>query len=284
MTAPFEGGCLNCGSPLTGEFCSTCGQKVPHRDVTLREFLHDSTEQLVNWDGKIPQTLKTLFLEPGRLTVDFLEGRRARWLMPLRVYLICSLAYFVGKPLVEAITHRSAREMAQVSITNEDGSKTISPEAMKDIEQGLPARIFGKERLMRAVNNSQQLNAEIDKAFPKAMFILLPFFALLTSIAWRRRGLRYPAHLYFALHVHAAWFGAMTVSTLATGFLPTSAAVAIGLVLLTYMFWYALVAIRRVFGGSWGRTLVTSASVTFVYFTAWGVVSLGLLALVLFQM
>src|SRR5687767_3785518 len=168
MTSSPAAACLNCGAPLSGEFCARCGQKVPHTDLTLREFLHETTEQLVNWDGKIPQTLKTLLIKPGALTRDFLEGRRARWLLPLRVYLICSIAFFVGKPIVESVTNHQAREMAEISITNSDGSTTLTPEATAELERSFLARIFGKERLLRGVNNSKQLNKEIDAAFPKA--------------------------------------------------------------------------------------------------------------------
>jgi hypothetical protein len=284
MSSAPVAACLNCGAPLTGEFCSTCGQRVPHTDLTLREFLHETTEQLVNWDGKIPQTLKTLITKPGVLTIDFLEGRRARWLLPLRVYLICSVAYFVAKPMVEAVTHRSAREMAQISLTDSEGSTTLTPEQVTEIEEGLPARIFGKERLMRAVNNSKQLNQEIDKAFPKAMFVLLPFFALLTRIAWRKRLPRYPAHLYIALHVHAAWFAVMFFATIVGGFLPTNAAIVVGLALAIYLVWYPFVAFRRLFGESWPRTLVKSVGIAAVYFIAWGLVGVALLGIALATM
>src|SRR5436190_16331864 len=113
--------CLNCSAELHGPYCATCGQRVPHRDLALREFLHETMEELSHWDGKVPRTLKALFLQPGRLTVDFLAGRRARWLAPLRVYLICSVAFFVSKPIVEAVTHRSAREVARISFGNRNG-------------------------------------------------------------------------------------------------------------------------------------------------------------------
>lgn len=283
MTSPGAV-CLNCNTPLTGEYCASCGQKVPHTNLTLREFVHETTEQLVNWDGKIPRTLRALLTRPGVLTVDFLEGRRARWLLPLRVYLICSIAFFLSKPLVERITHRSLREAARISIQNDDGSTALTPETIAEIEQGLPARIFGKERLMRAANNPQRLNDEINVAFPKAMFVLLPFFALLTRIAWHRRLPRYPAHLYFALHLHAAIFAAMILSTLASGFLPSTGALLVGLAVFAYTNWYTLVAFRVVFGESWGKVVGKATIVGLVYGLAFFLVSLTLLGYALMKM
>ena len=82
MTESPTAACLNCGRPLSGPYCAGCGQKKRDTDPTLREFLHETTAELAQWDGKIPGTLKTLFLKPGALTLDFLAGRRARWLSP----------------------------------------------------------------------------------------------------------------------------------------------------------------------------------------------------------
>lgn len=283
MTSSPPAACLNCGAPLTGEYCATCGQKVPRTDLTLREFLHDTTEQLVNWDGKIPQTLKTLLIEPGALTIDFLEGRRARWLMPLRVYLICSLLYFVTKQIVEKNTGESARPVAQLTLQGDSGSPRLTAEDSAEIARGLPARIFGSERIMRAAADNRKLNTEINNAFPKAMFVLLPFFALLTRVAWRARVPRYPAHLYVALHVHAAWFAALFVSLLATR-LPAVIGAPIAAASLVYMVWYAVATFRRVFGDSWRRTLLKSVAVTIVYGLAFGVVGMGMLGYAITRM
>lgn len=276
--------CLNCGAQLTGPYCASCGQKQPHGDLTLREFLHEMTAELVHWEGKVPATLKALFVRPGLLTQEFLGGRRARWLPPLRVYLICSIAFFVSGPLIESVTHRSLRQTAKVTITGGAGA-TLSEEDRRAMEQGLPARIFGIERLERAAADPARLNHIIQAAFPKAMFVLVPLFALLTSVAWRGRKLRYPAHLYLALHVHAAWFGALTVLTVFTGFVPGDGpgAFAAGAALM-YVAWYALMALSRVFGESWGRTLVKSLGVAVVYALCLLATSLGMLGFAISRM
>ena len=276
--------CLNCGARLAGEFCSSCGQRRVRTDLSLGELLRETTEELTHWEGKVPRTLKTLLARPGALTRDFLEGRRARWLPPLRVYIICSLLFFVAKPMVEAATDKSLRDMAKVSITNDDGSTTLTPEARAEIEQGLPARIFGMDRLMRAAQNPRELNKQIDSSFPKAMFILLPLFALYTNVAWRRRAPRYPAHLYAALHINAAWFLAMFVSTVLAGFASNNVAMVVGLAMVAYMVWYAIRAFKRLYEESWPRTFAKTAVVGVLYLGSLMVVSISLLGLALFMM
>ena len=79
--------CYNCGIRLTGRFCAACGQKVQELDPSLTHFLHDLTHELLHFDGKIYRSVWTLLARPGVLTRDHFEGRRARWISPIRLYL-----------------------------------------------------------------------------------------------------------------------------------------------------------------------------------------------------
>jgi hypothetical protein len=270
-----ETSCLNCGAPLAGEFCASCGQKRPHTDLSLREFLRETTEELTHWEGKVPRTLKTLLTRPGLLTIDFLAGRRARWLAPLRVYLICSVAFFVMKPIVESLGGQTGPENVRVTYSGPGGTMTAEDSA--DVEQGLTARFLGKERVLRAAENPKALQDTFNAGLPKAMFVLLPFFALLTKLMWRARMPTYPAHLYVSLHIHAAFFAILTVSTVNQGFLPNKVAFVIGVLIFGYMIWYPLAAFRRIFAESWAMTLAKSAVVGVTYLGAVFATSLALL-------
>src|SRR5204863_410628 len=79
---------------LQGRFCHACGQKAAASDVSLHELLHEGLEEFAHVDGKAARTLKLLVTKPGALTKEFLEGRRARYISPLRLYLTCSLLFF----------------------------------------------------------------------------------------------------------------------------------------------------------------------------------------------
>ena len=88
--------CANCGAPLAGKYCSECGQR--HHDHPVHHFGHfvsEATEDLTHADSRLWQTLRALLFRPGFLTREFLEGRRARYLPPLRLYLVISVIFFV---------------------------------------------------------------------------------------------------------------------------------------------------------------------------------------------
>ena len=86
--------CHNCGIRLAGPFCSACGQKSVPLSVTLHEFAHELTHEMLHVDGRLFQSVRRLLLSPGFLTREYVQGRRARWISPIRLYLIFSVIYF----------------------------------------------------------------------------------------------------------------------------------------------------------------------------------------------
>jgi len=92
--------CLNCRASLNGPYCAMCGQKVTAPRPTVHEFVHDAFHEFLHFDGKILQSVRLLFTRPGLLTSEYVEGRRVRYISPLRLYLIFSVAYFAAAPRV----------------------------------------------------------------------------------------------------------------------------------------------------------------------------------------
>jgi len=87
--------CLNCGAALGGQYCGQCGQRASNRLISLWELLRDAFGDLFELDSRLWRTMTPLLLRPGALTRDYLEGRRARYMPPFRMYLVLSLVFFV---------------------------------------------------------------------------------------------------------------------------------------------------------------------------------------------
>ncbi len=87
--------CLNCGTGLKGPFCYFCGQ--PDRNF-MRFFpvlLRDLMEDLLDLDSRFMRTMKPLLFKPGRLTRDYMQGRRFRYAPPMRLYIFSSIVFFL---------------------------------------------------------------------------------------------------------------------------------------------------------------------------------------------
>jgi hypothetical protein len=87
--------CENCGTPLTGEFCAQCGQHAIDYRRSIFRVLLDAADSFLNWDTKFLHSVNQLLLHPWQLTNDFNAGRRARYVHPLRLYLIASIVFFL---------------------------------------------------------------------------------------------------------------------------------------------------------------------------------------------
>jgi hypothetical protein len=87
--------CLNCGAHLRGQYCGNCGQRGSSRLISLWQLLREAFGDLFELDSRLWRTLAPLVVKPGRLTHDYLQGRRVRYMPPFRMYLVLSLLFFL---------------------------------------------------------------------------------------------------------------------------------------------------------------------------------------------
>jgi len=88
--------CPNCGAGVRARFCGDCGQSRHDHSRSMLEILHELVEHHLFLDGKMMMTLAALLLRPGQLTRAFIEGRRVRFVSPIRLYLFASFAFFLA--------------------------------------------------------------------------------------------------------------------------------------------------------------------------------------------
>jgi hypothetical protein len=242
--------CPNCGRTLDGAYCAGCGQKAGAINPTLHDFAHDLVHELLHVDGKIVRSVRLLLTRPGFLTREYFEGRRARYISPIRLYLIFSLVYFA---------------CAAVAPPARSGGVRVETTDLDDVQ--LRQLGFESEEQIE-----QEVNAALRTWAPRAMFVLVPLFALLVKGATRGSGRNYPQHLYFALHLHAGAFALLTLAVAGRWGRPLPyveeiAALAAFALLLVY----SVLSFRRAYGGTTARAVIRTAVVGIPYWVAIGV-------------
>ena len=145
-----------------------------------------------------------------------------------------------------------------------------------------------REACRKIVADQQGFGRALFDNIPKMMFIFLPLIAAVMAVLYLRSGRYYVEHLLFVVHFHAFFFLAGIVVALLerlSGVLPGalgSGAKAVegfvGAVLVFYVPWYLLKAMRRVYAQGWWKTLPKFAILGFAYFLSLVVTGLGLLA------
>src|SRR5665647_1486376 len=85
--------CLNCHTFLRPEdnYCPNCGQENKTHIIAVRHLLIEVFEDLFYFDTKLWNTLKASFTRPGKITADYLAGKRASYVPPVKFYVFCLL-------------------------------------------------------------------------------------------------------------------------------------------------------------------------------------------------
>ena len=87
--------CLNCGTAVPDRFCPHCGQEntEPHESFwhMVQHFLYDIT----HFDSKFFDSMKFLLLKPGFLPREYISGKRASYLNPVKKYVFTSAIFFI---------------------------------------------------------------------------------------------------------------------------------------------------------------------------------------------
>jgi hypothetical protein len=282
--------CLNCGASLTGMFCAACGQRVVPPHPTTKELVGDTYDELLGWDGKFARTIRLLLTQPGELTRAVIEGQRTHYVKAVRLYLMCSVLFFLvqaGAPLpdidadfeigfgvgVSRSADQSPGERALAkAVTGGLASLTAEERAALDGEINAQPRLI--RPMMRAMAEDYDgLGRRAGEAIPRVLFVLIPALALVLRIFYRGR--HYPEHLYFATHFGAFVFIVLTLETVAeyTRSLPAIALAQVigGVIILIYL----VMALRRLYGGSWLASGAKAFGVAVIYGTLWSAATLA---------
>jgi hypothetical protein len=86
--------CSDCGAETIGRFCHDCGQPT-HVHRTLFHLLEEILHGVMHFDSRIWRTLPLLFLNPGKLTREWVHGKRTRYVSPLAMYLFTVFVMFM---------------------------------------------------------------------------------------------------------------------------------------------------------------------------------------------
>lgn len=97
MKEPLEQDrCKNCESPLFGEYCSKCGQKVfTEKDKSVSKLFFEALYFITSFEGKFFKTLKAIYQSPGKLSLDFSNGIRQKYYKPVSFYLLIIVLYLL---------------------------------------------------------------------------------------------------------------------------------------------------------------------------------------------
>jgi len=249
--------CASCGAKLKGEFCRKCGEKkiVPERDFSVRKFLAQTVGHIVHFDSKLLRTCWLLFSKPGFLTAEWIAGRRVRYMKPWQLFVVAGLLFYFFLPTVPAHFSNSRdfiigferRNWVMNTFQYDLGIVLTEKAAARNIEASV-------------------LETEIDKAAAQKsktwLFLIIPFWGAYIYLLFRRKIPWLVPHLVFAMHGLTFYILCdLLIHTFTNVLGITLHGKYILLTLLFTLFPYLILATRQVYGGAWGKTILSAVGI-----------------------
>jgi hypothetical protein len=246
--------CNNCDAELVGPYCAQCGQHAHDSARSLGVLFHDTWHVVTHVDSRLWRTLALLLTRPGELTAEYFRDHRARYLPPIRLYLVLSLAFFalaglIAPRAVQKSPEQVAAERAEAARVLKQARAQVAddpaaqralaaadaalkkapaeggeaaytpgfdPKACDDMHSDVPGLTQPFKNLCRitAADGGRTLVREFVRNFPRMMFLFLPLVAVVMRLMYWRPRHLYVEHLVFFVHTHAALFLALIIALL----------------------------------------------------------------------
>lgn len=89
--------CLNCEQPISDrdKFCSNCGQVNDTSPLSLKQYFSEYLAGFFSFDNRFLKTLFPLLFKPGKVTKEYVEGKRMRYVNPFQLYLHVTIVFFL---------------------------------------------------------------------------------------------------------------------------------------------------------------------------------------------
>ena len=284
--------CHNCGVSVPGRYCGNCGQRLEPPVHSLWHFLTVAMEDVTHADSRLWRTLWALLFKPGFLTREFLDGRRASYLPPVRLYLVLSVVFFIWFTATNqkmTVLHLDAPQSAGSGAAVVPGRNEYGPMARAQPEESPQQRAERvcpdlspqgpwQDRILRRVTHACRVvvlddGRSVRDAFlhnlPHAMFLFLPLLAagMMLVYWWPRH--YYVEHLLLFVHNHAFGFLLLLLAASVSALLPWAASW-VRFALCLYIPWYVYRSMRVVYGQGRWLTFGKLAVLSFFYLVSGG--------------
>lgn len=166
--------CKNCGEIFEGKYCNNCGQNARVEKINMRYLLDELPESVFQINHGFLFTVKELFLQPGDMIKNYIEGKRINYSKPIAYFILASAIYVLTTYLVGSVTFM------------EDLIAGLN-QGRKDIAQGVELRIYNW------LSSNQTYT----------ILILLPFYSFASYLAFKKFKYGFTEHLVLNMYITA---------------------------------------------------------------------------------
>lgn len=198
--------CATCGRMIDTPFCPSCGeQRASDRHYTLRHFGEELLETVAHADGRAVRTLRALVAAPGALTAAYMRGARLPYLVPLQLFFLVNVVFFVWVGITHMNTFGTPLQFHVQGMF-------YSGVASRMVTARLVARHVTYDAYADRFDHAAMLQAK------SLIILMVPLLAAVTALITLPRREHPVRHVVFALHAMAAILLIIMVTALVVGF------------------------------------------------------------------
>ena len=211
--------CRNCGELVAQRYCTNCGQLAASFHRPILSLIGETIGDTFTLDGRLARTLPVLMFRPGRLTKNYTDGKRARYVPPFRLFLLASLLfYLILFALVPPGQYINVDDETRAEITSSitegqtgEAAEMVQETARERLERAninvdAPAAVQAdiENQIVAVLENQDQFAAQLENWLPRLSILIVPLTILALTLlhVWRRRLYIYD-HAIHALHLHS---------------------------------------------------------------------------------
>ena len=194
--------CLNCRTLLVGRFCHACGQQ---RGPTHRSLLHlagETIEAFTHGDSRVLRTMRLLAFDPGRLTRDWLDGRRVREVPPVRIFFVALFVLFLMASFGGIVVH--VRHGAPPANWTRHLVIARHPALTAWLQRHVGHAVADPEAILR----------EMGTWVERLVLLLLPVAAVVLKLLFVGRRPAIPLYDHVVFGLHSLAFGMLLIAAL----------------------------------------------------------------------
>lgn len=161
-----ERNCLNCNAAVADRYCGVCGQENLEPQETAGHLIGHFFNDITHFDGKFFSSMKYLLTKPGFLSKEYVAGRRASYLNPVRMYVFTSFIFFliffsfISKSDNNIVKLKEAAQNDTTALAR-NTEDSISREAADD-DKKKDTTVAGKKKGKKISNFNSYLLSSID--------------------------------------------------------------------------------------------------------------------------
>lgn len=264
--------CKNCETEFKGNYCPNCGQSIREFDKPIRFLVVDLMGNMFAFDTRFWKSLVSLIIRPGTFTSDYLNGHRARYMPPFRLYVFISFIFFLILSFNINKTVNFSDETKQEISSSVNSSVHQDSVNTDSISSGINLTLTGNkvapEKLEEAVkafidNPNMYINSFL-KFVSWAMFILMPLYAGILWLFYRKSKGYYYSHLILSINQHSFIFLLFILIFLIKLIFPERSHYPENYLLLSIPV-YSYIGTLQLYKRRWQSTLIRTTSAIFVY-------------------